>query len=73
VQKLVDRKLIERTKIRNKQGRGRAYRLTVKYSAKTKRLLDAIEKATPGNRRQQKFSTATFQICSSIAKIRLRR
>ncbi|MEA2880643.1 MAG: hypothetical protein QOF14_5839 [Hyphomicrobiales bacterium] len=47
VQKLTDRKLVERTKILNKQGRGRAFRLTIKYSTKTKRLLEAIEKATP--------------------------
>lgn len=48
VQKLVKRKLVERSKILNKQGRGRAYKLTIKYTAKTKRLLEAIDKATPG-------------------------
>ena len=48
VQKLVRRKLVERTQIKNRTGRGRAFKLTIKYSAKTKRLLDAIEKATPG-------------------------
>jgi predicted transcriptional regulator len=50
VQKLVKRKLVQRTKILNKQGRGRAYQLTIKYTTKTKRLLDAIEKA-PGNKK----------------------
>src|SRR5882762_8225911 len=48
VQKLVKRKLVQRTKILNKQGRGRAYKLTIKYTAKTKRLLEAIDKAAPG-------------------------
>jgi predicted transcriptional regulator len=47
LKKLVDVGLVERKKILNKQGRGYAFHLTIKHTAKTKRLLDAIEKATP--------------------------
>ena len=32
----------------NNGGAGRAYKLTIKYTAKTKRLLEAIDRATPG-------------------------
>jgi predicted transcriptional regulator len=45
LKKLLKVDLVERTKILNKQGRGYAYAITVKYNAKTKRLLEAIEKA----------------------------
>lgn len=48
LQKMIDLELLKRTEIRNKQGRGRAYQLSVNYSAKSKRLLKAIEKATVG-------------------------
>jgi predicted transcriptional regulator len=47
MKKLLDLKLIKRTKILNKQGRGQAFKLEINYSAKAKRLLDAIQKATP--------------------------
>jgi predicted transcriptional regulator len=50
VRKLVKRDLIERTKIRNKQGRGRAFALSIKHTPKTKRLLAAIDNATKGKR-----------------------
>ncbi|MFL5072954.1 MAG: hypothetical protein ACJ8D9_25490 [Xanthobacteraceae bacterium] len=45
VQKLVDRDLITKEQITNKQGRGRAFKLTVKDNAETKRLTKAIDKA----------------------------
>jgi len=50
LKKLVDLKLIERTKIPNKQGRGRAFALSIKHTPKTRRLLAAIDKATKGKR-----------------------
>ena len=45
LKKLVKVDLVERTKILNKDGRGHAYAISVKYNAKAKRLVDAIEKA----------------------------
>ena len=45
VKKLVALDLIARTQILNKQGRGRAFKLTVKNSAQAKRLTKAIDKA----------------------------
>ncbi|MFL5084266.1 MAG: hypothetical protein ACJ8FP_05570 [Xanthobacteraceae bacterium] len=45
VQKLVDRELITKEQITNKQGRGLAFKLTVKDNAETKRLTKAIDKA----------------------------
>jgi len=45
VKKLIALDLVERTQILNKQGRGRAYRLTVKQNSKTKPLTKAIAKA----------------------------
>jgi hypothetical protein len=47
MKKLVDLKLIKRTKIVNRQGRGHALKLEINYTAKTKRLIAAIRKATP--------------------------
>ena len=44
VRKLVARGLVERTKILNRQGRGRAFQLSIKHSAKTRRLLQGLEK-----------------------------
>ena len=46
LKKLMDLDLIERTPIRNKQGRGHAYELTVRKNGKTKALTKAIEKGT---------------------------
>jgi predicted transcriptional regulator len=46
VRKLRDLKLVKRTKILNKQGRGRAFQLTIMQNAKTKRLIEAIGKST---------------------------
>lgn len=46
LQKLMKLKLVERTKILNKQGRGRAFQLSIKHNAKTKRLAVAIQKAS---------------------------
>jgi predicted ArsR family transcriptional regulator len=45
VKKLIERQLVERTQILNKQGRGRAFQLSIKHNAKTKRLAAAIHKA----------------------------
>lgn len=41
--KLIEVELIEKTQILNKQGRGRAFLLTIKDSAKAKRLTKALE------------------------------
>src|SRR5262245_9013037 len=46
LKKLMDLDLIERTPTLNKQGRGRAYELTVKKNAKTRPLTKAIDKGT---------------------------
>ena len=46
MKKLVKLKLIKRTKILNKQGRGHALKIEVNYTAKAKKLLEAINKAT---------------------------
>jgi DNA-binding MarR family transcriptional regulator len=53
VKKLVALDLIERTQITNKQGRGRAFKLTVKDNATAKRLTKAIDKAAGGRKRTQ--------------------
>lgn len=50
LKKLIEVKLIERTKILNKQGRGYAWQLSIKHNAKTKRLADAIAKGGAGKR-----------------------
>jgi hypothetical protein len=42
--------LVERTKITNKQKRGRAFQLSIKHNAKTKRLAAAIAKGGAGKR-----------------------
>jgi DNA-binding transcriptional regulator GbsR (MarR family) len=49
MKKLIRLKLIKRTKILNKQGRGHAFKLEINYTAKAKRLLNAIRKATAGS------------------------
>ena len=51
LRKLTDAELIERTQILNKQGRGRAFQLSIKHTPKTKRLLAAIDKATAKKKR----------------------
>jgi predicted transcriptional regulator len=51
VRKLVRRELVERTKILNKQGRGRAFGLTIKYSDTTKKLLKVINKGTASKKK----------------------
>ena len=45
LRKLIDRDLVEREQILNKQGRGRAFHLSIKHNAKSRRLAKAIEKA----------------------------
>ena len=49
LQKLIKRDLVERTEITSKHGKGRSYQLSIKHTAKTKRLIDAIEKS-PGSK-----------------------
>jgi DNA-binding transcriptional regulator GbsR (MarR family) len=51
LKKLERVELIGRTKILNKQGRGRAFALSIKHTPKTKRLLAAIDKATAKKKR----------------------
>ena len=51
LRKLTDAELVERTQILNKQGRGRAFALSIKHTPKTKRLLAAIDKATKKKKR----------------------
>jgi DNA-binding transcriptional ArsR family regulator len=46
LKKLIDLELVERTQILNRQGKGRAFALSIRHRSKTKRLLAAIEKAT---------------------------
>lgn len=46
LQKLIKRKLVDRTEIKSKHGKGRSYRLSVKHNAKTKRLIAALEKSS---------------------------
>src|SRR4051812_42891523 len=45
VQKLIARDLIERTRIKNKLGRGQAWQLSIKHSPGSKKLLKAIQNA----------------------------
>src|SRR2546421_13097770 len=51
VRKLMELDLVERTQILNKQGRGRAYQLTIKDNGQTKRLTKAIDKAAASRKR----------------------
>ena len=46
VKKMIALELIERTQILNRQGRGRAYQLSIKHNEKTKRLAKAIHNAS---------------------------
>ena len=48
LKKLIKVGLVERTKILNRQGRGYAFKLSIKHTAKSKRLIDAINKAAVG-------------------------
>jgi predicted transcriptional regulator len=50
LKKLIDVGLVERTQILNKQGRGRAFALSIKHTPRTKRLLAAIDRATKGRK-----------------------
>jgi DNA-binding MarR family transcriptional regulator len=43
VQKLIDRGLVSREKIKGPHGKGRSFRLSIKHTGKTKRLIAAIE------------------------------
>ena len=46
LQKLLKLKLVKRERIRNKQGRGHAYKLTINETAETRRLTEAIVHAS---------------------------
>src|ERR1051325_1817717 len=46
LQRLLDRGLIKREQIRNKQGRGHAFKLTINDTPETRRLAKAIAKAS---------------------------
>src|SRR5437588_1971086 len=50
LRKLLDRKLVKRERVRNKQGRGHAYKLTINDTAETRKLTRAI--AAPGTGRR---------------------
>src|SRR4051812_28159648 len=45
LKKLMKVELIQRNKILNRQGRGYAFHLTIKHTAKSKRLIEAINNA----------------------------
>lgn len=51
VKKLIELGLLDRIPILNKQGRGRAYKLTIKPNEQTRRLTKAIAKAAAGRKR----------------------
>ena len=46
LKKLLHLNLVERRRISNKQGRGRAYELLIKHTKQTDRLVKAIDKAS---------------------------
>jgi DNA-binding MarR family transcriptional regulator len=50
LQKLLDRKLVKRERVRNKQGRGHAYKLTINDTAETRKLARAIDASGSGRR-----------------------
>ena len=45
LRKLIKIELVERIQILNKQGRGRAFHLSIKHNARTRNLVKAIEKS----------------------------
>jgi predicted transcriptional regulator len=51
LRRLVTIDLVERTQIRNKQGRGRAFKLTIKDTKETRKLLKAIGQSAAGPKR----------------------
>ena len=51
LKKLIAIGIVERTQILNKQGRGRAFHLSIKHNAKTRRLANAIHKASARKKR----------------------
>jgi predicted transcriptional regulator len=46
LQKLLKQKLVQRERVRNRQGRGHAYKLTINDTAETRRIARAITKAS---------------------------
>jgi|ERR1043165_1501804 predicted transcriptional regulator len=52
LQKLLDRDLIKREQIRNREGRGHAYKLTINDTPETRRLAKAIAKASKKAKRR---------------------
>jgi DNA-binding MarR family transcriptional regulator len=53
LQKLIARELIERTRVKNKLGRGHAWQLSIKHTPKSKKLVDAIRRASAGPPRKK--------------------
>ncbi len=43
VRKLVERGMVVRTKITSRHGKGRSYRLSIKHTAETKKLVEALD------------------------------
>ena len=52
LQKLIDLKLIKREQVRNRQGRGHAYKLTINDTAATRKLARAITDASGAAQRR---------------------
>lgn len=48
LKKLIKDGLAERTRILNRQGRGYAFKLSIKHTAKSKKLIEAINRAAAG-------------------------
>jgi predicted transcriptional regulator len=67
LKKLMKVDLVERTQVLNKQGRGHAYAISVKYNAKAKRLVEAIEKAGRKSRLGLARAAAAASIKSTLS------
>ena len=50
LQKLLDRKLVKRERVQNRQGRGHAYKLTINDTAETRKLARTIDASGSGRR-----------------------
>jgi hypothetical protein len=61
----MDEDLVERTQIRNRQGRGRVFHLSIKHTPKTKRLLAAINKATANKKRRSRWLRPASEITAN--------
>ena len=54
LQKLLELKLVKRERVRNTQGRGHAYTLTINDTKETRKLARAIAKASGAKPRRKK-------------------